>query len=85
MAHRVSDWKAAAVQEGLLFVGVMSFVMESEVSTNWLSGIKATTTDDAMGFVAFWDRRAMHAVVIVLVAFQSSSSSSISLQFGMVA
>ncbi len=66
-------------------MGVMSFVVESDVRTDWLSGTKGTTMDDAVGFVVFWDRIAMRAVEIVLMAFQSSSLSLVSPWFGMVA
>ncbi len=76
IAHQVSDWEAAALQEGLHFVGVMSLVAESDVRTDWLSSIKATAMDDVVGLFAFWDCRSMRAVVIVLMAVQSSSSSS---------
>ncbi len=41
------------VREGLLFVGVMSLVIESDVRTNWLSSIEATTMDDVVGMFVF--------------------------------
>ncbi len=66
-ASQVSDWEAAMVREGLSFVGVMSLVTESDVRTDWLSGIETTTMDDAVGLFIFWDCRAMRAVVIVLM------------------
>ncbi len=57
-------------------MGVMSLVAESDVKTDWLSGIEATTTDDAMALFVFMDCKAMHAVVIMPMAVQSSSLSS---------
>ncbi len=66
-------------------MGVMSFVAESVVRTDWLSGIEATTTEDVAGLAVLLDCRAMRAVVIVSMAFQSSSSSSVMLWEGMVA
>ncbi len=44
---------------------MMSFVNESDVRTNWLSGTKVTTTDDVVGMVVLWDCRVTRAVVIV--------------------
>ncbi len=70
---------------GLCFVGVMSLVTESDVRTNWLSGIEATTMEDVLGLVVFWDCMAMRAVMIVSMAFRSSSLSSVRPWVGMVA
>ncbi len=84
-ARQVSNWEAAALWEGLCFVGVMSLVAESDVKTDWLSGIKATTTDDAMGLFVFRDCKAIGAVMIVLMAVHSSSLSSMRSGVGMVA
>ncbi len=83
-AHQVSDWEAAALQEGLCFVGVMSLFPESDVMTKWFSSIDATTTDDVVWLFAFWDCRAMRAAMIVSVVFQSSSLF-VRPWFGMVA
>ncbi len=69
----------------LCFVGVISFVNESDVRADWLSGIEAMTTEEVMGLVVFWEWRATRAVVIVLMAFQSSSLSSVRVQVGVVA
>ncbi len=70
---------------GLRFEGVMSLVRESDVRTDWLSGIGATTTNDVSGLVVFWSCKALRVNVIGSTAFQSSSSSSIRAWFGMVA
>ncbi len=85
LASWVSNWEAAAVQEGICFVKVMSLVAESNVRTDWLSGIKATTKDDVVGLFLFWDCRVMGAVMIILLAVRSSSLPSVRLWFGMVA
>ncbi len=74
-AYCVSDWEAVKGQVGLCFVWVMSFVNESDVRTDWLSGTKVTTVDDVVGLVVFWDSRVTRAVVIVSMVVQSSSSS----------
>ncbi len=66
-------------------MGVMSLVAESVVRTNWLSGIEATTTEDVIGLTVLWDCNAMRVVVIGLMAFQSSSLSSMKPWKGMVA
>ncbi len=68
LAHCVSKWEAAVVCVGLCFVGVMSLVAESDIRTDLLSGIKATTTDDVKGLVIFWDCRVMRAIVMVSMA-----------------
>ncbi len=73
------------MQEGLHFMGVMSLVTESALRTDWLSGIEATTTEDVVGLIVLWDCNAMHAVVILLMAVQSSSSPSVRPWVGMVA
>ncbi len=52
-AHFVSDWEGAVGRVGVHFVGVMSFVAESDIRTNWLSGTKVTTKDDVVGLVVF--------------------------------
>ncbi len=52
-ARRVSDWEGSEVQDGLCFVGVISLVAESDVRTDLLSGIEATTTDDVIGLIIF--------------------------------
>ncbi len=63
----------------------MSLVSESDVRTDWLSGIGATTTDDVSGLVVFRSRRTLRVDVIVSTAFQSSTSSSVRARLGMVA
>ncbi len=63
---------------GLRFDGLFSLVKESDVRTDWLSDIGATTTDDASGLAVFWFRRALRVNVIVSTAFQSSTLSSVS-------
>ncbi len=70
---------------GLRFDGVFSLVKESDIRTNWLSDIGATTTDDVSGLAVFWFRRALRVDVIVLTTFQSSTSSSVSVRLWMVA
>ncbi len=64
-------------QVGLRFIGVMSFVIDSDIRTDWLSGIEAMTTKEVVGFAVFWDCRVTRAIVIVLMAFHSSSLSSV--------
>ena len=63
----------------------MSFVAESDVRTDWLSGAEATTTDVVVGLVVLWDSRVTQAVVILSLAFQSSSLSSVRARVRMVA
>ncbi len=84
-ARCVSDWEAAVVRTGLCLVGVMSFVAESNVRNDWLSGTEVTTADDVVGLVVFWDSREMQAVVILSLAFQSSSLSSVRARVRLVA
>ncbi len=60
-------------------------VTESDVRTDLLSGTKVTTMDDVVGLVVFWDSRVTQAVVIVSLAFQSSSLSSVREWVGVVA
>ncbi len=55
------------------------------LQTDWLSGIAVTTTEDDVGLVVFWESRVVQAAVIMLIAFQSSSSSLVSPWFGKVA
>ncbi len=64
---------------------MMSLGTESDVRIDWLSGIKVTVIEDVVGLFEFWDFKAMHVVVIVLMAFQSSSLSSVRLWVEMVA
>ncbi len=63
----------------------MSLVRESDMRTDWVSGIGATTTNDVLGLVVFWSRKALQVNVIVSTAFQSSSLSSVRVWFEMVA
>ncbi len=58
---------------GLRLVGVMSFVAESDVRTDWLSGAEATMMDVVVRLVVLWDSRVFQAVEILSLAFQSSS------------
>ncbi len=67
------------------FQGGISLVRESDVRTDWLSGIGATTTDEVSGLAVFWSCRALRVNVIVSTAFQSSTLSSVSARLGMVA
>ncbi len=70
---------------GLRFGVVLSLVNESDVRTDWLSDIGATTTDDVSGLVVFWFRRALRVAVMVSTAFQSSTLSSVSARLWIVA
>ncbi len=63
----------------------MSLVRESDVRTDWLSGIGPTTTDEVLGLAVLWSCRALRVDVIVSTAFQSSTLSSVSARLGIVA
>ncbi len=85
LARLVSNWEAAVGREGLRLVGVTSFDMESVAKTNWLSSIVATTLDGAVGLVVLSNCSATRAVLIMLMAFQLSSSSLVRPLVDMVA
>ncbi len=70
---------------GLCFGGVFCLVRESDVRTDWLSDIGATTTDGASGLVVLRFRRVLRVDVIVSTAFQSSTLSSVSARLWIVA
>ncbi len=63
----------------------MSFVNESDIRTDWLSGTKVTMTDDVVGLVVLWDSRVICVVVIMSIVVQSSSSSLVRAQVRVVA
>ncbi len=70
---------------GLRFEGVISLVAESDIRANWVSDIEAASTDDVVGLFIFWECSTRRAVVIMSMAFQSSSLSSVRPWFRMVA
>ncbi len=69
----VSACEVVGDQWGLLFVGVGSFGVESDVRTDWLSAMVETTTNEAVGVATFVARSWWHTLVIALTASQSSS------------
>jgi len=77
-ARRVSAWEAADGRGGVAFVGVVVHGPESEVRTDWLSGMDVITTNEAAGVVMFMDWMLEHASAIRVVAAQSLSLSSVS-------
>ncbi len=62
----------------------MSLVAESDVRTDWLSGTEVTMIDDVIGVVVLWESRVTQAIVILSLAFQSSSLSSVRARVRMV-
>ncbi len=57
--------------------GVVSLGVESIVRTDWLLDMAKTTTDETVGAATLMVRRWLSASVIVLIAAQSSSLSSV--------
>lgn len=72
-----SAWDVAVVWVGVDLVGVESLGRESNVRTDWLSGIGGTKIDEVRGVVLFMTQRVLRIVLIALGASQLSLSSSV--------